>query len=255
MSSTKNTPSPDISTSILPEKECNNLWSGIPKTDPFEIAVQDSCLNMEKSIPPFEELRSNIKEIPDFKKSVEASKAIFSVFNDRMKKYPFHISIRGCEILCVAISLETSVSIKEMPSGDVDIIKSKFPSNANPNKINTLVDVQFDDDKDFKLTFQIDKDTFELYVFNSLKDAMSKNYANKSILLPKENYKPENMIDIRPQPKNNNGKNAFEIRRDMLEMAIRWMTIEETEQKYKKPSDDDLLKLAKKFYDFVENKK
>jgi len=51
------------------------------------------------------------------------------------------------------------------------------------------------------------------------------------------------------------GKNAYEIRADILQMAIDWARIEESEKPYVKPSDDELLSLAKKFYAFVENRR
>lgn len=51
------------------------------------------------------------------------------------------------------------------------------------------------------------------------------------------------------------GKNAYEIRADVLQMAIDWARIEEPNVTYHKPSDDELLALAKKFYAFVENRR
>lgn len=47
------------------------------------------------------------------------------------------------------------------------------------------------------------------------------------------------------------GKNAYEIRADVLDMAIRWSMREDNAL----TTDDQLLTLAKKFYAFVENKR
>jgi hypothetical protein len=59
-------------------------------------------------------------------------------------------------------------------------------------------------------------------------------------------------IDI---PVSKTGKNAYEIRADVLQMAISWSSLEETNKPFVKASDDQLLNLAKKFYAFVENKR
>jgi len=49
------------------------------------------------------------------------------------------------------------------------------------------------------------------------------------------------------------GKNAYEIRSDVLKMAIDWSMGEHVCQRYL--YEDELLNLAKKFYAFVENKR
>jgi hypothetical protein len=50
-------------------------------------------------------------------------------------------------------------------------------------------------------------------------------------------------------------KNAYEIRADVLKMAIEWSMIEDKRGSYKKPTDDQLLSLAKRFYDFVQDRR
>ena len=50
-------------------------------------------------------------------------------------------------------------------------------------------------------------------------------------------------------------KNAYEIRADVLHMAIDWAKVESSTENYQKPSDEKLLALAKKFYQFVENRR
>lgn len=50
-------------------------------------------------------------------------------------------------------------------------------------------------------------------------------------------------------------RNAYEIRADVLKMAIEWSMVEDKIGTYKKPTDDQLLNLARKFYQFVENKR
>jgi hypothetical protein len=54
-----------------------------------------------------------------------------------------------------------------------------------------------------------------------------------------------------PPPIKIANKNAFEIRADILAMAIQWLSLEDGFKPYKKPTEDELLALAKKFYEFV----
>ena len=48
------------------------------------------------------------------------------------------------------------------------------------------------------------------------------------------------------------GRNAYEIRADVLQMAIDWTT---DHNEWGKKTEDDALALAKKFYQFVENRR
>jgi hypothetical protein len=59
----------------------------------------------------------------------------------------------------------------------------------------------------------------------------------------------------RIEPPIKTGKNAYEIRADVLQMAIGWASLEDDSKPFRKPSDDELLALAKKFYAFVENRR
>jgi hypothetical protein len=47
-------------------------------------------------------------------------------------------------------------------------------------------------------------------------------------------------------------RNAYEIRADVLQMAIDW--ISKTDE-YRQKKDDDVVALAKKFYEFVEDRR
>ena len=60
-------------------------------------------------------------------------------------------------------------------------------------------------------------------------------------------------VEIPPISKT--GKNAYEIRADVLKMAIDWSSLEDGSKSFRKPSEDEVLNLAKKFYAFVENKR
>lgn len=50
-------------------------------------------------------------------------------------------------------------------------------------------------------------------------------------------------------------KNAYEIRRDILEMALMWVKFKsEKSSSFVGYSDDDIISTAKKFYSFVEKR-
>jgi hypothetical protein len=59
----------------------------------------------------------------------------------------------------------------------------------------------------------------------------------------------------RIEPPAKTGKNAYEIRADVLKMAIDWSSLEDGNKPFRKPSEDEVLNLAKKFYAFVENRR
>jgi|ERR1041384_8130455 hypothetical protein len=75
-----------------------------------------------------------------------------------------------------------------------------------------------------------------------------------------KNWSPDQENDYR---KHQGGKNAYEIRSDVLQMAIDWLRLETNQPSNKNGysdyetfrSGDAVIELAKKFYKFVENKK
>jgi len=209
----------------------------------------DDTFSSSMSIPPIMEFIDNTKKIPGFDKSLQESKQILTTFSEKMKKYPFNISERGCEIFCIAMVTKRCVSLKEMPNGDVETIKSKVPSNINPNKMDDLFTVEMESNGDFKLTFLVNGISFEMFVFNSVKNKKTSPPINilPINILPTPVY--GQAVDIRTPNKSSNGRNAFDIRCDVLQMAVDIGKINNTVQ------CEHVLDLAKKLYTFVENKK
>ena len=80
---------------------------------------------------------------------------------------------------------------------------------------------------------------------------ISKKIPVYSNISPKEHKTNIESID---QPVVIKNKNAYEIRLAVLENSIKWMSLEDGNSSYHKPSTEELLALAKKFYSFVENK-
>lgn len=58
-----------------------------------------------------------------------------------------------------------------------------------------------------------------------------------------------------PVPQVKTSKNAYEIRADVLQMAINWAKADTTTRFAAIGRDEDLLNLAKRFYAFVENRR
>lgn len=75
--------------------------------------------------------------------------------------------------------------------------------------------------------------------------AMESVFQEESHKLTEKQYVPS----VKPS------RNAYEIRADILQMAINWSQTEDGRGNYSKPTDDQVIALAKKFYSFVENRR
>lgn len=105
------------------------------------------------------------------------------------------------------------------------------------------------------LTINNQQTRFKYLAGISSKEELETSIMNESVK-PQHQYKVELPVATEEcgKPVIIKNRNAFEIRLSVLENAIHWSSLEETKGQYKKPSDDELLSLARKFYDFVENK-
>jgi hypothetical protein len=105
------------------------------------------------------------------------------------------------------------------------------------------------------LTINNQQTRFKYLAGISSKEELETSIMNESVK-PQHQYKAELPVATEEcgKPVIIKNRNAFEIRLSVLENAIHWSSLEETKGQYKKPSDDELLSLARKFYDFVENK-
>jgi hypothetical protein len=177
----------------------------------------------------------------------------------------------------VSVNEGESINLNGMPLEDKALILSLLPptSTAHLLRFDAKLTVQFDEAKDFILTYKHkDESPIVLRFFNTVihpqklpdtnvpieKDG-SKVMVGSSLVLDQKriqklvgNTPPERVHEEeefpRRQPVAN--RNAYEIRADVLQMAIDW--ISKTDE-YRQKKDDDVVALAKKFYEFVEDRR
>jgi len=221
-------------------------------------------------------------------KNVQEAKKLLTTFRKKMTEYPKHLSYEGSMVLCVLLAMKpiACVNINNIPTVDQTLIRELLvlKSGIEPSEFIGTFDVKFDNNKDFILIFNppANKDII-LHLFNTVahprpidlkesNDVPVENDGEKiavggRIHLNKKNI--QKLVGIEPREEKLNdtderqytpptkqiGRNAYEIRADVLQMAIDWAKTEDGHGQYTKPSDDDVIALAKKFYSFVENRR
>ena len=244
-------------------------------------------VNLDPALKEIKEIRQksleNSKELLDAQgRRFEETKKLIENFRDKTAKYPKYISHEGSTVLCVFISVKTppKVNITDLPLIDQQLIKTLVPEKY----FNSPFYVSFDKEKDFELTFYTLDDyellyPYSLVMFNSvihprledISDGQVKveNKGEKisvgGIVLDKKGI--QKMIGIEPTQKNNSsdlptrrqpvvGRNAYEIREDVLESAIDIVKLSNVSNKRNIDElSDEVLQVASKFYEFVENRR
>lgn len=248
--------------------------TGISADDVVELIGE---LEEENGIKKEEEHNYNpVISIPTPRKSFEETKKLIENFREKTAKYPKYISYEGSAVLCVLLSLspKATTCITGLPSSDQKIISSLLPEKYLANCSN--FEVKFDDQKDFILIFTADDETiYELSIFNSVihphptRENVSgwqvqvENKGEKisvgGLVLDKKGI--QKMIGVEPTQKNNNnndlpakrqsvvGRNAFELRTDIMQMAMDYSTTNKNPM-----TPEEIVDVAKVFYGFVENR-
>jgi hypothetical protein len=210
-------------------------------------------------------------------KKLEEVKQMMHSFKEKVANYPKHMSYEGSMVLCVLLSMKkvAVVNMRSIPSVDQTLIRSLLPEEIDLSGF----DVKFDENKDFVLIFNPqDNKNITLTLFNTvahprptdLKDTGDvpvenvgekisiggKVYLNKRDIqklggIEPRDRKTEDTEEKQYAPPKQSGRNAYEIRADVLQMAIDWSKTD----KHKNATDDDVVALAKKFYAFVENRR
>ena len=248
--------------------------------DPFKTDIlpkQD--INLDSAL---HEIKNVIRPSPE---KVEETKKMLNNFKDKVANYPKRISYEGSMVLCVLLALSptATVNIMGLPSEDQKIITNILPDKYLAHC--STFEVKFDDQKDFVLIFTaIDepthkKTTHELVVFNTIihptigldtnvpieKDGEKVVLGSTLVLdkkriqkligverfseLPSSTQNPdEKESESIPRRQSVSGRNAYEIRADVLQMAVDW-----AKGKYQKT--DEVLDIANKFYGFVEDRR
>lgn len=226
------------------------------------------------------------------KKSIEETKKLLENFRDKVAQYPKHLSYDASTVICVLLSLNSNpeVLMQNLPIEDQAIIKESIKGTACANL--SYFYVSFDKNKDFVFTFSMQEDhnkdsmKVEKCFINTVahprsedlrdlgsgavpieKDGDKVSVGGKIVLNKrgikrligveplKRESKPtpeeEDLVPMKRQPVA--GRNAYEIRADVLQMAIEWATSsEQISSRITEP--EEIVDLAKKFYQFVENK-
>lgn len=228
-----------------------------------------------------------IKEAPKVPpKSLKETKELLTNFHKKMADYPKRLSYEGSMVLCVLLAMKrvATVNIGNMPVADQKLIRELIGTKGvSMESFTGNFDVRFDNNRDFVLIFNPqDNSDLTINVFNTVahpsavdimkrEEVRVENDGEKiavgggRIVLNKRDSQKLAGIDPSPKqyaseekeyaPSPKSGRNAYEIRADVLQMAIHWAQTEDGFGQYKKPSDDDVVALAKKFYAFVENKR
>jgi hypothetical protein len=211
-------------------------------------------------------------------KSFDETKKVMTNFHKSMATYPKYISHEGSTVLCVLLSMEPNPSIRMegLPVSDGNILRQSIPENLLEKDFDDIR-VAFDEQKDFIVTF-LEKDVVlhTIRLFNTVihpqnihvptsvvdiedgdkisiggKVVMDKNAVKKLIGFKPELAPKKEEEKDEPRRQQVTGRNAFEIRTDIMQMALDWAT------KNGKPNmtPDEVVNIAKKFYTFVENKR
>jgi hypothetical protein len=198
-------------------------------------------------------------------------------FKNNVKNWPIHLSYEGSALLCVILALDQQakhVSLNQLPKIDQEAILKA----VGVELYSSFFEVEFDHIKDFILTLSIrEGDTtrkHRLTAFNTVAHPRPEDFKDSpsvkieengetiqvggKITLNKKNIPKlaglpdvssvEEEVSKRPILQAN--RNAYEIRTDVLKMAVDWGMRE-----HFCGNEDDVLKVAKKFYAFVENKR
>lgn len=262
------------STDFFGQSTTDTEWQRIKDKYPY---------NTNSPKPPTDQINLNSKTVDP--KLVEETKKTIENFQEKMANWPKHISYEGSVVLCVLLSMNevAHTHVGNLPVADYQVLRSVFPEEVALNDFSAM----FDGNKDFIITVpRKDKDCISFLFFNSVahpryedlkvegngevpveKDG-DKISVGAKLVLDKKGIK--RLIGVEPLKRNVNnpnieqedllpkrqpvsGRNAYEIRADVLALSVEWASRKDIASEYTDP--DDIIDLAKKFYSFVENKR
>ena len=246
----------------------------IEKSEEFEVTGKDIAGVIGELE---EEMKPPVKD-----RNFEETKKLITNFKDKVANYPKYISYEGSMVLCVLLSMNNiaKVNLSNLPAIDQNLIKTLMSDNV----VKDSFQVKFDDNKDFILEFVNRAGPGQynsLNMFNSVahpraedlndlntgdvpveKDGETISVGGKIVLNKKSIKKFIGLEplkrDVKPSEVESDfsqkkqpvaGRNAYEIRSDILFMAIEFLN------KQDDATSDDVIDLAKKFYQFVENRR
>jgi len=233
-----------------------------------------------RSASKVKEVHQDVLKHTISQKNIDDTKRMLTEVNEKMSNYPkHHLSYEGSMVVCVLLSMQefVDVPLNSLPQIDQKLIRSIVPDNY---KNITYICVNFDGQHDFvvSLTHQDEKICpFRFFLFNAvahpreedLKDTVKGiveieddentinlggtiKYDKKRLANLAGTSQPQRRVP-EPEPSSilkTTNRNAYEIRADVLQMAIDWSKSGQVPR-----TDEQLLELAKKFYTFVENRR
>jgi hypothetical protein len=236
---------------------------------------------LQTSVTKVIEACNQPSDSPAKAKSIEESKKLLTSFKENLATYPKPLTYEGAVVFCVAISVNegTSISLSGLPQVDRELVLSQLPPDATTKLANgeASVNVDFDDMRDFVLSYHVKgvKEPVKLKYFNTVIHPQKLPETNVPVekeggkvtvgthlvldqrriaklvgLAPNNKSKEDEEEPPRRQPAAN--RNAYEIRADVLQMAIDWVR---SRDEYNQKDENDVLQLAKKFYMFVEDRR
>jgi len=245
-----------------------------------EVALTGEVLKeVMKEFMPEDRVPPALSTNPVKRKAFEETKKIIDNFREKTANYPKYISYEGSMVLCVMLSMKdvASVHISNLPQVDQDVIKGLFV--GAPNKCVTNFSVKFDNDKDFILLDFYAHNDFTVKMLNSVAHPRPEDLKDVGEVVPIENdgdriavggkiimdkrniqrlggivtgdHKPEMDVELAPKRQPVSGRNAFEIRTDIMQMALDWSVANNKTGM----SPADVVNVAKVFYSFVENRR
>lgn len=217
-------------------------------------------------------------------KNFQESKELIQNFKSNIANYPKHLSYEGSMVVCVMLSMHNEVDvplvslpqvdqqlIKQIISSDIKSIFVKFDKNKdficsstyaedkyykNFVLINTVAHPRPDDLKDIQQgEVDVEEKEGTIKVGNGTIIIDKQRLANLAAVPQKEVYTPSarNVLEPEQPVIKATNKNAYEIRSDVLSMAINWSSREDVSAGYTTP--ESVIDLAWKFYRFVENRR
>ena len=207
------------------------------------------------------------------KTAIDDTKKILDNFREGLAKYPIYISDKGAITLNVQFGIGKMCRMDSLSDSDQLLILAQADKNKLSSGLNkTEFAVSQDSSRDFILTFggAIDMGTENINVFNSILHPKN-DYIDTKAGIPVKihggvieivdteklkqianikssigSVESENMVTQRRPPVS--GRNGFEIRSDVMGMAVDYCI-------YNKTMDPKrVVDIARLFYDFVENK-
>lgn len=243
------------------------------QSEPKKHTISKDPLNKDKG---FEVSERNFVE----------TKELLTSFKEKTAAFPKHLSYEGSMVVCVLLSMhrEVYVPLSSLPQVDQQLIRNTLPDNL---KDVSHINVAFDKDKDFSVSVYPEyhggkrKPPFVFVLFNTVAHPRpedlqepteqpveepdgtvsvkvgggtlkfdKKKVASLAAIPQKQDTGWKSQEQEASQVLKTTNKNAYEIRADVLHMAIDWAKSRDDTR-----TDDGVLELAKKFYTFVENRR